>query len=171
MYITYVHWQGNIRCILIFLDQARFPRNIRTYVHQPTQEAEEHKMGHYVPWPLHGGQRNIIPSAPGCFNFSFGRAFFLCFFFLQQALSLSSLARLSTVQCSPRPPPCFNLFTCHDYIFNARRAPPQPRPAHPAQAAHRSPWLRSGRAPAAPLLALAAPLLRCETHTESSSSL
>jgi hypothetical protein len=41
----------NIRWVLMFLGQIKSLRNITTYVHRPDQEAEEHKMGSYVPRP------------------------------------------------------------------------------------------------------------------------
>jgi hypothetical protein len=40
--------------VLMFLDHVRSLRNITTYVPQPGQEAEEHKMGSYVPRPGRG---------------------------------------------------------------------------------------------------------------------
>jgi hypothetical protein len=44
----------NIRWVLIFLGHIRSPRNIMTYVSQPGQEAEEHKVGPHVPQSSRG---------------------------------------------------------------------------------------------------------------------
>jgi hypothetical protein len=78
----YISRLRNIRWAIIFLGRTRSLRNIKTYVHRTVQEAEEHKVCPYVPWPL-CGPRNISPSVPGYFNFrpvSPARIFFIAFF-------------------------------------------------------------------------------------------
>jgi hypothetical protein len=44
----------NIRWLLMFLSHVKCLRNIMTYVPRLGQEAEEHKVGHYVPRPGRG---------------------------------------------------------------------------------------------------------------------
>jgi hypothetical protein len=44
----------NIRWVLMFLGDIKSLRNIMTYVPQPSQEAEERKVGPYVPRPDRG---------------------------------------------------------------------------------------------------------------------
>jgi hypothetical protein len=107
----------------MFLGRTRSLRNIRTYVHRSTQEAEEHKT---TRWPE---EHNSFGAR--LLQFFLRSRLFPLLFFLPPALSLSSSAHLSVVQRSPRPLPypdrCrpASIFSAHrDHIFSV--APPYP---------------------------------------------
>jgi hypothetical protein len=103
----------NIRWTLMFLGWIRFSRNITTYVHRSELRNKDESL-------CLRGQRDISPSAPSYFIFSFGgaiglvshaRLFFIAFFLRSSAPTANPCTRpalprpVPTAPHSPRPAP------------------------------------------------------------------
>jgi hypothetical protein len=118
----------NIRWILKFLDQVRSSRNIMTYVHQPDQEAEEHKVGPYVPRPSQIlEERNDLCSSARSWSWGTYAQFV-------NPARTSMFFRSSPLSCTSAPcSPC----TGHPVSSLPTHWPPRPCLAQPGSASPR----------------------------------